>query len=94
MKYASFAVGAGWFAMLICSYFLWGMVDDALGMARYVVRILLVAPLVLALAIAGVHAFDRFTPNDWMAKVAEDETACAIVLAALILGVFWLCVQG
>ena len=81
-------------AMLSASVFLWTEVQDPFGMLRYVARLLIVVPLALFLAIAGVRVFDRYTPNDWMERVAQNETACAVVLAALILGVFWLCVQG
>ena len=81
-------------AMLCASLFLWTEVQDPLGMVKYVVRLLIVVPLALFLAIAGVRVFDWYTPNDWMERVEQNETACAVVLAALILGVFWLCVQG
>jgi hypothetical protein len=81
-------------AMLCASVFLWTEVQDPFGMLRYVLRLLIVVPLALFLAITGVRVFDRYTPNDWMERVAQNEIACAVVLAALILGVFWLCVQG
>ena len=81
-------------AMLCASVFLWTEVQDPFGMLRYVLRLLIVVPLALFLAITGVRVFDRYTPNDWMERVAQNEIACAVVLAALILGVFLLCVQG
>ncbi len=84
-----------WEAALLCSsVFLWAEVQDPYGMLRYVLRLLIVVPLALFLAVAGVKIFDRYTPNDWMERVAQNETACAVVLADLIIGVFWLCVQG
>lgn len=86
---------AVWETVLLCaSFLLWTQVQDPYGMIRYVVRLLIVVPLALFLAIAGVRVFDRYTPNDWMERVAQNEIACALVLAALIIGVFWLCVQG
>jgi hypothetical protein len=90
-----FIVIALWETVLLCaSLLLWTHVQDPYGMIRYVVRLLIVVPLALFLAIAGVRVFDRYTPNNWMERVAQNEIACALVLAALIIGVFWLCVQG
>lgn len=86
--------------MLSFSVVLWGHVPlhewepDTLIMLRYVMRMLIVVPLATALAIAGVRLFDHFTENDWLKAVVKNEMACAVVLAALILGVFWLCIQG
>ncbi len=81
--------------LVIASIAVWGTLGDPLGMVRYVLRLLIAVPLALALAIGGVRIFDELTPPvKWIEKVAENEIACAIVLAALILGVFWLCVQG
>lgn len=80
--------------LLSISVLLWTQVHDPYGMLRYVLRLLIVVPLALALAITGVTVFDYFTPNNWMERVAQNEMACAVVLAALIVGVFWLCVQG
>jgi hypothetical protein len=81
--------------LVVASIFVWGMLDDPFGMVRYVLRLLIAIPIALALAVGGVRVFDELTPPvKWIEKVAENEIACAVVLSSLILGVFWLCVQG
>ena len=90
-----FRAAAAYAALLLASLFVWAAVGDPLAMVRYVLRLLIVAPPALALAIGGVRLFDELTPPvKWIEKVAENEIACAVVLGSLILGVFWLCVQG
>ncbi len=87
--------------LLLLSVPLWAQVGDPCGMLRYVMRLLIVVPLATALAIAAVMAFDRWTPGDWLEGITGDEThtnasriACGMVVSALLLGVFWLCIQG
>jgi heme/copper-type cytochrome/quinol oxidase subunit 2 len=73
---------------------LWDEVNDPQALLRLIHRLVITVPVAVCLAIFAVRAFDRFTPNDWMKRVSDNETACSVVLASLILGVFWLCVQG
>jgi hypothetical protein len=73
---------------------LWEEAQDPRALLRLIHRLAVTAPVAVCMAILAVTAFDRFTPNDWMKKVSENETACSVVLASVILGVFWLCVQG
>lgn len=73
---------------------LWEEARDPHALLRLLHRLAVTVPVTVGMAILAVRSFDRFTPNDWMKRVSQNETACSVVLASLILGVFWLCVQG
>ena len=68
--------------------------SDPSAMLRYTNRMMIVIPLAVLLSIASIRMLDKFTPNEWMDRISNDEMACAIVVGSFILGVFWLCVQG
>ena len=95
MRIVVFLCGLIVLVLLMISSVVYGQMNDPYGMIRYIVRQFIVVPVATGLAILAVRVFDHYTPPvRWIEKVAENETAVAIVLAALIFGVFWLCVQG
>jgi ABC-type uncharacterized transport system YnjBCD permease subunit len=71
-----------------------GKSGDTFAMFRYCLRMLTVVPLVTMLAIIATHAFNEFTPGEWMPDEWNDEIPKAIVLSSLIYCIFWLGVQG
>ncbi|MCA1961483.1 MAG: hypothetical protein LDL33_11885 [Desulfomonile sp.] len=95
------AVVGVWLSVLAGSAFLWGAVGDPYAMVRYVVRLLIVVPLATCLALAAVLLFDRWTPDEWLASLTDDhhgnlgtKLATGVVVASLVLSVFWLAIQG
>lgn len=71
-------------------------VGDPWAVLRSAIRIIVLAPLCLFLAIGGVILFDRLTPEDWLVSLTDDQNgnlgtklATGIVVAAIILGIFW-----
>lgn len=94
------AAGA-WLSLLAGSGFLWSAMGDPYAMLRYVVRLLIVVPLATCLALGAVLLFDHWTPDDWLASLTDDQhgnlgtkLAAGIVVASLVLSVFWLAIQG
>jgi hypothetical protein len=90
-----------WLFCLLMSTQLWGMVADPFALIRYIVRLLVVVPVATLLALGAVVLFDHWTPSDWLEDIADDEhgnlgtkLATGIVVASLILSVFWLAIQG
>jgi len=93
--------GGVWLCLLGASAFLWGPLGDRYAMVRYVVRLLIVVPLATCLALAAVVLFDHWTPDDWLVSLTDDhhgnlgtKLATGIVVASLVLSVFWLAIQG
>lgn len=71
-------------------------VGDPYAVMRSAIRIIVLAPLCLFLAIGGVILFDRLTPDDWLISLTDDQhgnlgtkLATGIVVAAIILSMFW-----
>jgi hypothetical protein len=82
-------------AGLTASFYVFAVSGDPLALLRSILRLLVVVPLATGLAILAVRAFDELTPPvRWLEEVARNELAAALVLASLIFGVFWLCIQG
>jgi hypothetical protein len=80
---------------LVMSGFFFSFQGDPFVFFRYLSRILVVVPLVTFLAIGSLRLFDHFTPPvKWLEKVAENEIAIAILLASIVYGIFWCCIQG
>jgi hypothetical protein len=80
---------------LAMSGFIFSFQGDPLVFFRYLCRILVIVPLITFLAIGSLRLFDHFTPPvKWLEKVAENEIAIAIVLASIVYGIFWVCIQG
>jgi len=88
-------LGAVFCASLTASIYFYGFMGDPWAMFRMLARLGVVVPASIAMSILAVSLFDRATPpHRWIERVVQNETACAIVLAALLFGIFWLCVQG
>lgn len=75
-------------------------VGDPYAVLRSAIRILVLAPLCLFLAIGGVILFDKLTPDDWLLGLTDDQhgnlgtkLATGIVVAAIILSMFWVGVR-
>jgi len=99
--FAIAGVAVTWLSLLAGSAFLWGPVGDPFAMVRYVVRLLIVVPLATCLALAAVLLFDHWTPDDWLLSLTDEhhgnlgtKLATGIVVASLVLSVFWLAIQG
>lgn len=91
----------GWIILVAyVSTLVWGKVQlpngqtDPYAMIRYILRILVVVPLVTGLAIGAVKGFDYWTPGIWLTEEWNNEIARAMVLSTLIACIFWLGVQG
>jgi len=75
-------------------------VGDPYAVLRSAIRIIVLAPLCLFLAIGGVLLFDHLTPDDWLIGLTDDQKgnlgtklATGIVVAAIILSMFWVGVR-
>jgi len=75
-------------------------VGDPYAVMRSAIRIIVLAPLCLFLAIGGVILFDKLTPDDWLISLTDDQhgnlgtkLATGIVVAAIILSMFWVGVR-
>ena len=83
-----------WACFLYGSIYLYVLADDPYALWRFAVRLLVVVPLATVLAVLSTRIFNRYTPANWLPETWENEIAKAIVLATLLFGSFWLCVQG
>lgn len=73
---------------------------DPYAVLRSAIRIIVLAPLCLFLAIGGVILFDKLTPDDWLLSLTDDQhgnlgtkLATGIVVATIILSMFWVGVR-
>lgn len=70
------------------------------GVIKSILRILILVPLCTELGIWAVNKWDQRTPEDWWLVISNDEAnwstklAIAIVLFAIVIGVFWVAIQG
>jgi hypothetical protein len=77
-----------------------GLHDVVLAPVLVAYRVLVIVPLATALCLVALLLFDLFTPGDWLYHLTSDEgnlgtkIGLGIVLAALVLGIFWVSVQG
>jgi len=104
---------AGWFVAVVLSALIYDAlppayvegqgfmnVGDPYAVLRSAIRIIVLAPLCLFLAIGGVLLFDRLTPDDWLLGLTDDQKgnlgtklATGIVVAVIILSMFWVGVR-
>lgn len=103
MKRGQLTIGIiWWLIVLTLAYFVYGEArNDPWAMVMSVLRILIVVPLATGLSILALREFDKYTPGDWLAGVADDQhgnigtkIGTGLVVASLILSIFWVCIQG
>ncbi|MEJ2718513.1 MAG: hypothetical protein P8182_15490 [Deltaproteobacteria bacterium] len=91
-----------WGILFIVASLMWGAArGDPYAMLLTVLRIFIVVPLATGLSIGSLILFDKYTPGDWLAGVADDQhgnigtkIGTGLVVASLIFSIFWVCVQG
>lgn len=91
-----------WLALVFMSALIWSESrGDPFAILLTVFRVLIVVPLATALSILALILFDKYTPGDWLAGVADDQhgnigtkIGTGLVVASLIFSIFWVCVQG
>jgi hypothetical protein len=72
---------------------------DFYSFGRMVLRLVIMIPIATVCAVWAVNFFDARTHGWWMEHLTNEEgnigtkIACGLVLASLIYGIFWLCVQ-
>lgn len=101
MRAAWYVGGAVWFLALYASIWLWGEErNDPFAMIFTVLRIAVIVPVATLLALGSVKLWDRYTAGDYEETIVDPKAdsvtkfCCALVLGALIFGVFWLAIQG
>lgn len=85
-----------WVAGLVALCVQYGAVDVVNGL----VRLVAIVPAGTVMAAVCVRLFDRITPGEWCYDVHNQEKGIgvqigsAIVVGSIVLGVFWVAVQG
>jgi len=91
-----------WIALVLVSGLAYELArGDSFALLLTVLRILVVVPLAVALCIVAVVVFDVYTPGDWLIHLTDDQhgtvgskIGTALVVASIVLGIFWVAIQG